>query len=352
MVRRRYGFIGDYPSLIRFKRRGERSKVSWIDRVREICLEKVAGLVTGYGCVEDSYLSITLEEDFDLKEFKGSWTCCLLGCGGWSCSYLCRSTSGRYVVFKVPLKYRNIFENLRLTTKHEVFRRESFEKELSRVLSEVSKVKSLDHPNLVRFLGAYLSLPPILIYEYANQGSLKWQLDNGFKPSMRDILLIGIQIGEALRHMHGRGLVHGDISLNNIFFKDSIAKIGDYSSIIHLLTDLYKLNEPECTPGFCSPEQKFEEYRDRAVEKDVVNRIDIYQLGNVLLYLLVGDMIDGIECKDIDNFMEKLWRRLSRISNDSLRSLISKMLSCEASERPSSEDVVETLLKIIDRDMS
>lgn len=107
--------------------------------------------------------------------------------------------------------------------------------------------------------------------------------------------------------------------------------------------DLYKLDKPERTPGFSVPEERFEEYRDRAGKKDFINRIDIYQLGNVLLHLLVGKTIDGIECRDIGSFEEKL----SKVSNDSIRNLISKMLSCEVSERPSSEGVVKTLVKIV-----
>jgi len=45
-------------------------------------------LVSGYGCSSKpfkvNFLSPTVP-----KEFEGVWDCCLLGCGGWGCAYLC-----------------------------------------------------------------------------------------------------------------------------------------------------------------------------------------------------------------------------------------------------------------------
>jgi len=210
------------------------------------------------------------------------------------------------------------------------------------VRSEAENVSKLNHPNIIKLLGYSKNDSfPLLIYEYADYGTLYWQLSKGWKPSMRDVLLIGIQLGDALRYIHYRGLIHGDINPSNIFIKDGIIKLGDFSSIVRLLSSVSRSEMPG-RPGFRAPEQVFSDIMKKARELGVENRIDVYQLANTLLFLLTGESIDGKEAVD-----EKLVKeKLNKVPNKELRKILAEALDPEPSKRPSAEEFTKILYTI------
>jgi len=302
--------------------------------LREVCLE---GLVTGYGC-RDFEFSPSFPRGVVSAGFEGKWSCCRLGCGGWGCAYLC--TNGKEkAVFKTPKGFEKIIE-------------ESWEPPtplsshlvniLMEVRSEAENVSKLNHQNIIKLLDySKNDSLPLLIYEYADYGTLYWQLSNGWKPSMRDVLLIGIQLGDALRYIHSRGLIHGDINPSNIFIKGGIIKLGDFSSIVKLLSSISRSEMPG-RPGFRAPEQVFSDIMKRARELGVENRIDVYQLANTLLFLLMGESIDGKDATD-----EKLVKeKLNKVPNKELRKILAEALDPEPSKRPSAEEFTKILYTI------
>jgi serine/threonine protein kinase len=261
-----------------------------------------------------------------------------LGCGGWGCAYLC--TNGKEkAVFKTPKGFEKIIE-------------ESWEPPtplsshlvniLMEVRSEAENVSKLNHQNIIKLLDySKNDSLPLLIYEYADYGTLYWQLSNGWKPSMRDVLLIGIQPGDALRYIHSRGLIHGDINPSNIFIKGGIIKLGDFSSIVKLLSSVSRSEMPG-RPGFRAPEQVFSDIMKKARELGVENRIDVYQLANTLLFLLTGESIDGKDAAD-----EKLVKeKLNKVPNKELRKILAEALDPEPSKRPSAEEFTKKLYTI------
>jgi len=286
------------------------------------------GLLYGYGPAGSKGFELSLPVGVVPRGFEGRWTCHLLGRGGWSSAYLL-TRDGQRVVVKVPRGLEAVIEGGERPTIHE--------KLLERVKHEAEIVGSLDHPNILKLLGVSEKLA-LVIYEYAEFGSLYWQLARGWRPALRDVLLLGIQIGDAVRYVHSRGLIHGDIKPGNVLIKDRIAKLGDFSSMVRLLSSA-SFSKMAFTIGFRAPEQVYADLRKRARELGVENRIDVYQLGNVLLYTLTGESVDGEEA-----FNDKLaLEKLRGVSNEDLRFLLAKALVLEPEKRPSAEEFTKML---------
>ncbi|MEB3805927.1 MAG: protein kinase [Desulfurococcales archaeon] len=266
--------------------------------------------------------------------FEGEWDCCRLGCGGWGCAYRCRrpGSTGGSVVFKVPRGLEGIVEEGEYPTVDERL--------LRKVTGLAGLVSRLRHPHILRLLG-YSSMAPLLVYEYADMSSLDRQLGLGWSPSVRDVVLVGLQLGDALRYIHSRGLVHGDIKPGNVFAVNGVVKLGDFSGLVRLVT-LTSRHPLAYTPGWRAPEQAFSDLRRRASTAGLENRIDVYQLGNLLLYLLTGEAIDGEEAAN----PERVAEALSGVPHPGLRSLLEAMLALEPEDRPNMEEAVIRLYEI------
>jgi tRNA A-37 threonylcarbamoyl transferase component Bud32 len=289
-------------------------------------------LVSGYGCSSSKVFKVNLLSPTVPKEFEGVWDCCLLGCGGWGCAYLA-TRGNEKIVIKVPRGFESVIEGgIEAPTSHEAL--------LKKIRSETEIMGSLNHPNIIKFLGASSRIP-LVIYEFADYGSLYWQIIKGWRPSLRDVVLIGIQLGDALRYIHSRGLIHGDIKPSNVFIKNGVAKLGDFSSTVKLLSSV-SISKLSYTVGFRAPEQVYLELKRKAKELGVENRIDIYQLGNLLLYILTGESIDGEDADDEKLVMEKL----SMIPNEELRAILAEALKLEPDKRSSAEEFTKKLYNI------
>jgi hypothetical protein len=289
-------------------------------------------LVSGFGCDNSKRFQLNLSTPTVPKEFEGIWNCCLLGCGGWGCAYLA-TRGNEKIVIKVPRGFESVIEGgIEAPTSNKAL--------LKKIKSETEIMGSLNHPNIIKFLGSS-SRVPLVIYEFADYGSLYWQLIKGWRPSLRDVVLIGIQLGDALRYIHSRGLIHGDIKPSNVFIKNGIAKLGDFSSTVKLLSSV-SISKMVYTIGFRAPEQVFLELKRKARELGVENRIDIYQLGNLLLYILIGESIDGEDAEDDKFVME----RLNMVPNEELRAILEEALKLEPDKRPSAEEFTKKLYNI------
>ncbi len=301
--------------------------------IMKLLNEKIHGLIAGYSCIENLMSKkVSLVSGLVPRGFEGNWECCLLGCGGWGCAYLCKRNKEN-VVFKVPRGFEEIFEQGLAPTVSE--------KIIKKVREKAEVIKVLKHPNILRLLGVS-EAAPVLVYEYADGGSVEWQLSRGWRPSIRDVVLLGIQIGDALRYIHSRGLVHGDVKPGNVFFVNGVAKIGDFSTLVKLITKTSFHSRYGYTPGFRSPEQAYSDLRLKAVELGLESRMDVYMLGNLLLYILTGESIDGEEAIEPGTVDEAV----KEIQHTKLRNLIKTMLTPQPWKRPSSDEVVKELLQL------
>jgi serine/threonine protein kinase len=90
-----------------------------------------------------------------------------------------------------------------------------------------------------------------------------------------------IQIARGLAHMHGRGFVHADMKPNNVLVdEDGKVKIIDLGQACAIGTIKKRI---QGTPGYMAPEQ--------AHRKEITPKTDIYNLGAMMYWVLVGEVI-------------------------------------------------------------
>lgn len=167
------------------------------------------------------------------------------------------------------------------------------ERLLSRFEREVQTMASLTHPNTVRVYDYGLAADGTFYYamEYLQGMSLDELVTRyGRLPPERVVFLVR-QVCPALREAHAVGLVHRDIKPANILAcraggMDDVAKLLDFGLVrVHGLSkdgnNLTGVGSIAGTPAFMSPEQA-------ADATEVDSRSDIYSLGAVAYFLLVG----------------------------------------------------------------
>ena len=267
--------------------------------------------------------------------FKGVWICTKIGSGAQWTVYKC----GDVFAIKVPKGLESIVEKYEVLGHSSIVGKEIMDRSRNRIKDVIESAKiisDLKHSHILKLI-AYSTDLPILIYEYASHGTLNYQIVNGRKFSFKEVIMLAIQLADALRYMHNLNCVHGDIKPGNIFFVDGIAKLGD----IALLTKAF-FGEVKGTLGWRAPEQVNEKLYSESVYKGYVNRIDIYQLANLILYLITGKNIDGEE-----RFIIEVDKILKRVGNKELEMLLKEMLEIEPWKRPGADEVVKKLLLLL-----
>lgn len=149
--------------------------------------------------------------------------------------------------------------------------------------AEIESLKRLKHPGIVRLFG-YGEDSGTLFYamEIVEGASLEEELRAGRRYTWREVTAIAIQLCQALKHAHDRGIVHRDIKPANILQDtDERVKLADFG-IARLFgsTQLTTAGGILGTADFMSPEQ--------ADGRPVTDRCDQYSLGSVMYALLAG----------------------------------------------------------------
>ncbi|ROO52210.1 serine/threonine protein kinase [Micromonospora sp. Llam0] len=142
-----------------------------------------------------------------------------LGRGGVGAVYLARhEVTGERIALKLMLPKVAVRSNAR-----------------ARFMREAALARSLHHPNIVNSYGASVAAGAFcFISEYCASGSLGEYLDrSGGRIPAYDAVRFTVQVLNGLAHAHRNGVVHRDLSIDNILLaKDSdgavIAKIGDF----------------------------------------------------------------------------------------------------------------------------
>lgn len=150
-----------------------------------------------------------------------------------------------------------------------------------RFMGEIETLKQLKHPNIVELFGDG-EQDGLLFYsmELVEGHTLQDELQAKHQFEWPEVLKIGIEICQALKHAHDHGIVHRDLKPANLLrTKDQQIKLTDFGiaklfGATHLTADGSVVG----TADYMAPEQ--------AEGRPVSNRTDLFSLGALLFTLL------------------------------------------------------------------
>jgi serine/threonine protein kinase len=202
--------------------------------------------------------------------------------------------------------------------------------------------KVCPHPNIVTLHEADLDAePPYLVFDYIPGGELRDYCRNlqsqGQHVPLRDFFRTARQLCRALAQVHGRGLIHRDVSATHIWLDErGEAHLGDFDRAMSLDEPLADHGGPPAAEGYPAPE----------LLTDVPDaRADLYSLGAVLYELLTGTE-PALAGQPAQVTPPSRWR------NDvppGLDTLIVSMLAADRDDRPSSAQAVLDELRGIEK---
>jgi len=149
--------------------------------------------------------------------------------------------------------------------------------------TEIETLKRLHHPNIVQLTGFGAEQGQLYyVMEYINGPSLQQELRQKRLFRWHEVAKIGLEICQALRHAHDRGVIHRDIKPANILLdQEGNVKLSDFGIARFFgsqhITDIHSVIG---TLEYMSPEQ--------ALAHPIHSSTDLYSLGCVLYALLTG----------------------------------------------------------------
>lgn len=155
---------------------------------------------------------------------------------------------------------------------------------LARFKRELKMIASLEHPAIVPVYDVgEENGQPYYVMRYMSGGSLRRWISNR-KLSLQDTADIIERVALGLEYAHQKGIVHRDLTPDNILFDNhNNPYITDFS-LAKLIADTFRTNSGSGfigTPEYISPEQ--------SQSMPVDHRTDIYGLGVIMYEMLTGE---------------------------------------------------------------
>ncbi|MBP9204260.1 MAG: protein kinase [Kofleriaceae bacterium] len=159
--------------------------------------------------------------------------------------------------------------------------------DLQRFAAEAEILEQLDHPRVVSYVahGVTGAGAPYLAMQWLDGESLAERLRRG-PLTVAEVVALARQLGEALAHAHGHGVVHRDLKPSNVLLVDG--RIDDVRLIDFGVAkdtdggrDLTHTGQLVGTPGYMAPEQALG-------RPGLDGRADLFALGCTMYQALTG----------------------------------------------------------------
>ena len=155
---------------------------------------------------------------------------------------------------------------------------------IERFKREGEALRQLNHPNIVKFLDAFVEDEQYyLVLEYVVGGSLEDHIRNNAPINVNKSLLIALELADALTRSHHLGILHRDIKPANVLLaEDNTPRLTDFGLAYRHQSDVSLTGEQEImgTLPYMSPEALHGAQLDE--------RADIWAFGVVLFEMLSG----------------------------------------------------------------
>jgi serine/threonine-protein kinase len=230
-----------------------------------------------------------------------------------------------------------------------------------RIEREVKNTSMLSHPNTVAIFD-YGRTPEGIFYyamEYLEGVDLQRLVDQHGAQSPSRVVHIMAQMCGALGEAHGRGLVHRDVKPANALLCErggvpDTVKVLDFGLVKDVGTPKDKRSDGDAmlrtdvntivgTPAYLAPEAI-------ASPEDVDARSDLYAVGAVAYFLLVGEpvfvgrSVMEVCAKHLHDAPKKPSERLGKAVNEKLEAVILRCLEKKPDDRPKSAAEVRVAL--------
>ena len=187
-------------------------------------------------------------------------------------------TGGMAVVYKARCHRLNRLVAVKIL-KDEYSRDDEFRR---RFQHEGEAVAMLSHPNIVQVYDvSSTDNADFIVMELIDGITLKQYMEKKGTLNWKETLHFSMQIGRALEHAHGRGIVHRDIKPHNVMvLKNGSVKVTDFGIARVMSKSNTLTKEALGSVHYISPEQAKGGWVD--------NRSDIYSLSVVMYEMMTG----------------------------------------------------------------
>lgn len=213
---------------------------------------------------------------------------------------------------------------------------------VARLIDEGRLLMRLDHPHVVRCYEVAEDPRPFIVLETLSGQTLAHMVRVGGLLADEEAAHFGLQIGAAVRYLHGHGLLHLDLKPSNAIAENGRARLID----LGLAGPPGRVKAGRGTWCYLAPEQARGEVAGPAT--------DVWGLGATLYEALSGwppfddpeREVDGVMDEEIEfPQLERPARPLSEVSTAGPRmaAMVAACLRPDASRRPAIEEVLAEL---------